>query len=57
MSSDETPQTVPIPGPPGLPLVGNSFDIDTEFPLGSMLNFADQYGEYKMHQFEAEIPC
>ncbi|KAK3485770.1 putative bifunctional P-450:NADPH-P450 reductase [Neurospora hispaniola] len=45
MSSDETPQTVPIPGPPGLPLVGNSFDIDTEFPLGSMLNFADQYGE------------
>ncbi|KAK1775755.1 cytochrome P450 [Copromyces sp. CBS 386.78] len=44
MSSDET-KTVPIPGPPGLPLVGNAFDIDTEFPLGSMLNFANQYGE------------
>ncbi|KAK3338569.1 putative bifunctional P-450:NADPH-P450 reductase [Neurospora tetraspora] len=46
MSSDETkPETVPIPGPPGLPLVGNAFDIDTEFPLGSMLNFANEYGE------------
>ncbi|KAK3398875.1 putative bifunctional P-450:NADPH-P450 reductase [Sordaria brevicollis] len=48
MSSEETqqkPETVPIPGPAGLPLVGNTFDIDTEFPLGSMLNFANQYGE------------
>lgn len=57
MSSDETkPETVPIPGPPGLPLVGNAFDIDTEFPLGSMINFANQYGEYHNHHILIMTP-
>ncbi|POS72529.1 bifunctional P-450/NADPH-P450 reductase [Diaporthe helianthi] len=37
--------TVPIPQPPGLPLLGNINDINPEFPLGSMLNMADKYGE------------
>ncbi|KAK2614230.1 hypothetical protein N8I77_001076 [Diaporthe amygdali] len=37
--------TVPIPQPPGLPLLGNINDINPEFPLGSMINMADKYGE------------
>lgn len=36
--------TVPIPGPPGLPLIGNVGDIDPAFPLGSLKNMADTYG-------------
>lgn len=36
--------TVPIPQPPGLPLLGNINDINPEFPLGSMMNMADKYG-------------
>lgn len=36
--------TVPIPGPPGLPIVGNVGDIDPAFPLGSMNNMAETYG-------------
>ncbi|KAK3687194.1 putative bifunctional P-450:NADPH-P450 reductase [Podospora appendiculata] len=38
-------ELVPIPSPSGLPLVGNALDIDFDFPLGSMLNFSDQFGE------------
>jgi cytochrome P450/NADPH-cytochrome P450 reductase len=34
---------VPIPEPPGLPILGFT-DIDTEFPLGSLMNLADKYG-------------
>ncbi|KAF3175883.1 hypothetical protein TWF788_008353 [Orbilia oligospora] len=34
----------PIPGPPGLPLVGNIFDIDLVTPLKTLEGFADQYG-------------
>jgi cytochrome P450/NADPH-cytochrome P450 reductase len=37
---------VPIPEPPGLPIIGFT-DIDTEFPLGSLVNLADKYGELK----------
>ncbi|KAJ4405951.1 hypothetical protein N0V82_010211 [Gnomoniopsis sp. IMI 355080] len=37
--------TVPIPAPPGLPLLGNIKDINPEFPLGSLKNMADTYGE------------
>ncbi|PSR82537.1 cytochrome P450 [Coniella lustricola] len=37
--------TVPIPSPPGLPLVGNVGDIDPAFPLGSLVNMAETYGE------------
>ncbi|KAK3938330.1 putative bifunctional P-450:NADPH-P450 reductase [Diplogelasinospora grovesii] len=37
--------TTPIPSPPGLPILGNATDIDPNFPLGSMLDFANKYGE------------
>ncbi|KAF3767140.1 hypothetical protein M406DRAFT_39325 [Cryphonectria parasitica EP155] len=41
---------VPIPSPPGLPLIGNVTDIDPNFPLGSLLNMAETYGEiYRMN--------
>ncbi|KAG9252258.1 cytochrome P450 [Emericellopsis atlantica] len=36
---------VDIPEPRGLPLLGNLFDINEEFPLGSMVHLADQHGE------------
>ncbi|KAK1998807.1 cytochrome P450 [Colletotrichum falcatum] len=38
-------ETAPIPEPAGLPFLGNINEIDSEFPLGSMLSLADQYGE------------
>ncbi|KAI6282185.1 hypothetical protein ACKVWC_009403 [Pyricularia oryzae] len=38
-------QTVPIPEPQGLPLLGNIGAIDNEFPLGSLLSMASKYGE------------
>ncbi|KAF3153305.1 hypothetical protein TWF594_000326 [Orbilia oligospora] len=39
----------PVPGPPGLPLVGNIFDIDLVTPLKTLEGFADQYGPiYKL---------
>jgi cytochrome P450/NADPH-cytochrome P450 reductase len=34
----------PIPGPPGLPFVGNVSDIDPENPIGSLINITDKYG-------------
>jgi hypothetical protein len=43
--TDKTTGTTPIPGPPGLPLVGNAFAIDTELPLRTFQNFADEYGK------------
>lgn len=36
---------VPIPMPPGVPIIGNVGDIDPAFPLGSLKNMADKYGE------------
>ncbi|KAK6339688.1 hypothetical protein TWF718_009084 [Orbilia javanica] len=40
----------PVPGPPGLPLVGNIFDIDLVTPLKTLEGFADQYGPiYKLN--------
>jgi cytochrome P450/NADPH-cytochrome P450 reductase len=36
---------VPIPEPKGLPIIGNIGDIDQDFPLGSMVSLADQFGE------------
>ncbi|OHF03048.1 cytochrome P450 [Colletotrichum orchidophilum] len=38
-------ETVPIPEPSGLPFLGNINAFDPEFPLGSMISLADQYGE------------
>ncbi|KZW03451.1 cytochrome P450 [Exidia glandulosa HHB12029] len=36
---------VPIPHPPGYPLVGNIFDLDPEAPLLALEDFAKVYGE------------
>ncbi|KAL6704826.1 hypothetical protein ACN47E_007630 [Coniothyrium glycines] len=36
----------PIPGPPGLPLVGNIADIDPQTPTLSMCNLTLQYGPF-----------
>jgi cytochrome P450/NADPH-cytochrome P450 reductase len=45
-------ETIPIPGPPGLPLLGNIGDIDTKNLLGSVVSLADKYGNlYARHQF------
>ncbi|KAK3352503.1 putative bifunctional P-450:NADPH-P450 reductase [Lasiosphaeria hispida] len=35
----------PIPEPPGWPILGNAFEIDLEFPLGTFNKWADQYGD------------
>lgn len=34
----------PIPQPPGVPLLGNIFDVDGEVPLNSLEYLADKYG-------------
>ena len=33
-----------IPGPTGLPLVGNAFDIDTDHPIEGFMAMAEKYG-------------
>jgi cytochrome P450/NADPH-cytochrome P450 reductase len=37
-------ETIPIPGPPGLPLVGNIGDVDTKDLVMSIRKLADTYG-------------
>ena len=37
-------QTETIPGPPGLPIIGNLADIDAETPLQSFERLTDIYG-------------
>lgn len=37
-------KTTPIPTPPGLPILGNLRNIDTENPMASLISLADQYG-------------
>jgi cytochrome P450/NADPH-cytochrome P450 reductase len=39
-------EEVPIPSPPGMPVLGNVGDINPEFPLGSLVNLADKYGAH-----------
>ena len=48
-SRRKTPKgTVPVPGPPGLPLIGNTFQIG-EHPNQTYMRWAKQYGElYKI---------
>ncbi|KAK0701590.1 cytochrome P450 [Lasiosphaeria miniovina] len=41
----EGKRLAPIPGPRGLPLLGNLFDVNSELPISSQLQFADTYGE------------
>lgn len=38
------PQHSPIPGPIGMPLLGNIYDLDAETPLNSLERLADTYG-------------
>lgn len=40
--SSTTP--VPIPGPKGIPILGNLYDIESEVPLNSLELLADTYG-------------
>lgn len=40
----EQNMTTPIPSPPGLPLIGNVFDIDPGDQLNSLMHLADIYG-------------
>ena len=40
----------PIPAPPGLPFVGNLFDVQDEIPLRALEHLADIYGPiYKLN--------
>lgn len=43
--ADRTTDTIPIPGPPGLPLVGNALAIEAELPLRTFQAFAEEYGK------------
>lgn len=36
--------TADIPTPSSLPLLGNITSIDPDFPLGSLVSLAEQYG-------------
>jgi hypothetical protein len=36
--------TSPIPQPPGVPLLGNVFDVDPKNTWGSLRKLADKYG-------------
>lgn len=36
--------TIPIPQPPGYPIIGNVSDIDPEVPIQSLGHLARQYG-------------
>lgn len=36
--------TTPIPSPPGLPLLGNVFDVDPQNQSESLSHLADIYG-------------
>lgn len=47
--ADRTTHTIPIPGPPGLPLVGNALAIDKELPLRTFQDFAEEYGKLEQH--------
>ncbi|SPO06415.1 probable bifunctional P-450:NADPH-P450 reductase [Cephalotrichum gorgonifer] len=45
MSEPVTPETVPIPEPPALPLLGHVRELDPEFPHGSLLRLSRTHGE------------
>jgi len=50
MSSD-------IPGPPGLPILGNLRDIDPELPTMSLMQMADTYGMANHLPIFLSLPC
>jgi cytochrome P450/NADPH-cytochrome P450 reductase len=45
--------TAEIPTPSGLPLLGNIKSINPDFPLGSMVSLAEQYGESSLANVRA----
>ncbi|OAX85117.1 hypothetical protein ACJ72_00489 [Emergomyces africanus] len=48
--------SIPIPGPPGVPLLGNIFDIDPKDTWGSLKALSDKYGEiYKVNALGHQI--
>ena len=44
--------SVPIPGPRGVPFVGNVYDIEREVPLNSLELMADNYGTVVLHHLD-----
>jgi hypothetical protein len=47
---------VPIPEPPGWPILGNILNIDFELPLRSLCNLADKHGKLSGHWKEPLEP-
>ena len=43
---------VPIPGPRGVPFLGNIYDIEPEVPVNSFELLADNYGTDLNHSHE-----
>lgn len=39
-------KAIPIPGPRGVPIVGNVYDLEREVPLNSLELMADNYGTH-----------
>lgn len=35
---------IPIPGPRGVPILGNLYDVESEVPLNSLNLLAENYG-------------
>ena len=40
--------SLPIPQPPGYPLVGNIADVDPQNSVGSLMHLAEKYGEFSL---------
>ena len=53
--TDSTRDTIPIPGPPGLPLVGNALAIEAELPLRTFQAFAEEYGKLERPELNASM--
>ena len=51
MSSKE----IPIPGPKGVPLLGNVYDVDKDVPIHSLELMADNYGILPLPTFQATL--
>lgn len=46
LSAMSATKEIPIPGPRGVPILGNIYDIEPEVPLNSIDLLADNYGEF-----------
>lgn len=47
-------ELVDVPQPKGWPIFGNALDIDPNFPLGALNDWADKYGEIYKITFPGE---